>query len=147
MVMLAVIGVVMAGTALIVFFSQGSQIKVTAQVLTKRCGPKWDLATRMTETRCDASVRFTTRTGQVIVTTITDAFASEFTQRGRYDTIELRYDSNDPAQPYKESNYMDPTTFSVLLGFGCAATILTVWGYKRADRIAEKAAARARLAR
>jgi hypothetical protein len=50
-----------------------------------------DLATCVSETRCDAAVRYTTRTGRVITTTVSDAFPYEFRhRRGTLTTIQLR---------------------------------------------------------
>lgn len=142
MAILAADGLLAAGVALIVYLGQGSQIRVTAPVLSERCHQQRDLATFQLETRCDASVRFETRAGQVVTTTITDAFPSEFSGRGRYKTIVLRYDSSDPTHPYKQSNFMTPAAFVVILAVGCAVMILASWGYKRADRLTQKAAAR-----
>jgi hypothetical protein len=59
MIVLFLCGVVLAGIALLVFSTQGSQIQVTAKVLSERCHPQTDLATHQAETRCDADVEFT----------------------------------------------------------------------------------------
>ena len=50
----------------------------------------------------------------------TVAFPSEFSGSGRFRTIDLRYDKNDPAQPFKQSNYMPASTFVSLLASGSA---------------------------
>jgi hypothetical protein len=124
--------------ALLVFLTQGSQIRVTAAVLSEHCHPQFDPAYGAGETRCDASVRFTTASGQVIRTTVTDAFPYEFSHRpGRPTTIQLRYDTFDPANPDKQSNYMSVGEFLLVLGIGAgAATTGTLW-VVRAERIAE----------
>ena len=133
-----VVGVFMLFIALGVYSSQGSQLRVTAAVLSEHCHQQYDPAYGAEETRCDASVRFTTRSGQVIRTTVTDAFPYEFSHRpGRLTTIQLRYDSVDPADPDKQSNYMSVGEFLLVLGIGAvAATTGTLW-LVRAERIAE----------
>jgi hypothetical protein len=75
-------------------------------------------------------VRFTTVTGRVITTTVTDAFPSEFSGSGRSRTIDLRYGRNDPAQPSKQSNYMPASTFIGLLAFGAVLLLLGYWGLR-----------------
>jgi hypothetical protein len=124
-------GVLVAGIALVVFLTQGSQIKVQAHVLSERCHQQTDLATGEPETRCDAQVQFTAVNGQMIRTTVTDAFPYEFSGTGRSRTIALRYNSNDPAQPFKQSNYMPVGTFVVLLAFGLAAILFGGWMFRK----------------
>jgi hypothetical protein len=93
---LLVVGAFMIMIALGVFLTQGSQIRVTAGVLAEHCQSQYDLAVNSNATRCDASVQFTTRSDQVIRTSVTDAFPYEFSHRpGRPTTIQLRYDSAD----------------------------------------------------
>jgi len=133
-------GLLLVVIALGVFLTQGSQIRVVADVLSERCQPRIDLAFPAgAETRCDAAVRFTTVTGRVITTTVTDAFPSEFSGSGRSRTIDLRYDKNDPAQPSKQSNYMPASTFISLLAFGAVLLLLGYWGVARARRLADRA--------
>lgn len=136
------IGALMAVIALGVFLTQGSQITVTASVLSEHCHPQVDLATGQGETRCDAVVQFTTTAGRIITTTVTDAFPSEFRGSGPSKTIDLRYDSSDPTQPFKQSNYMSVDTFVLLLAFACAAVLFGSWGFKRAPQLAQQAALR-----
>jgi hypothetical protein len=137
MLVVVLCGLVLVVIALSVFLTQGSQIRVVADVLSERCQPRIDLAYPAgTDTRCDAAVRFTTVTGRVITTTVTDAFPSEFSGSGRSRTIDLRYDSNDPAQPFKQSNYMPATTFISLLVAGAVVLLLGFWGVARARRLA-----------
>lgn len=138
MLVLTLCGLVLAVVALSVFLTQGSQIRVVAHVLSERCQPRFDLALASSQTRCDAVVRFTTVTGQVITTTITDAFPSEFSGSGRYRTITLRYDRNDPAQPFRQSNYMSAGTFVSLLALGAVVLLLGYWGVARARRLADR---------
>ena len=132
-------GLLMAGIALAVFLTQGSQVRVVARVLSERCHPRDDLAyPGSVETRCDAAVRFTAG-GRIITTTVTDAFPSEFSGSGRFRTIDLRYDNNDPAQPFKQSNDMPAATFIVLLVSGSAVLLLGCWGAARARWLADRA--------
>jgi len=127
MIFLCLIGVLLAGVGLSVFLTQGSQIRVRANVLSERCHPQTDLATGARETRCDAQVQFTTVDGQVIRTTVTDAFPDEFSGTGPSRTIALRYDRGDPTQPYKQSNYMPVGAFVGLLIFGAATILYGGW--------------------
>lgn len=126
-IIMCLIGVLLAGIALGVFLTQGSQIRVRAHVLSERCHPQTDLATGQPETRCDAQVQFTTVKGQVIRTTVTDALPYEFSGTGHFRTIALRYNSGDPTQPFKQSNYMPVDAFVVLLVFGAAAILFGGW--------------------
>lgn len=135
MTVLFLCGVVLAGGALIVFSTQGSQIQVTAKVLSERCHPQLDLATRQEETRCDADVEFTAVNGQVIRTKITDAFPYEFSGPGQSRTIGLRYDKSDPTQPYKQSNYISAGEFILLLVLGVAAMLFSAWRFMRVRRM------------
>jgi hypothetical protein len=130
-IIMCLIGVLFAGIALGIFLTQGSQIKVRAHVLSERCHFQTDLATGQPETRCDAQVQFATADGQVIRTTVTDAFPYEFSGTGHFRTIALRYDSNDPTQPFKQSNYMPVDTFVVLLVFGVAAILCGGWMFRK----------------
>jgi hypothetical protein len=135
-----VVGAVLILVALGVFLTQGSQIPVTAVVLSERCHPQVDLATGIGEIRCDVAARFTTRTGQVISTTVTDAYRSEIRHvPGKPPTIRLRYDSSDPSQPFKQSNYMSAGVFALVLGLGVLACGLGIWWLTRAQPIAENA--------
>ncbi len=132
-------GLLLAGIALAVFLTQGRQARVVADVLSERCHSRDDLAfPGSVETRCDAAVRFTAG-GRTITTTVTDAFPSEFSGSGRFRTIDLRYDKNDPAQPFKQSNYMPASTFVSLLASGSAVLLLGCWGAVRANRLADRA--------
>jgi hypothetical protein len=140
MIVVIVCGLLLVVIALSVFLTQGGQIRVVADVLSERCQPRTDLAYPAgTDTRCDAAVRFTTVTGRVITTTVTDAFPSEFSGSGRSKTIDLRYDANDPAQPFKQSNYMPASTFISLLASGAVVLLLGYWGVARARRLADRA--------
>jgi len=134
LIIMCVTGVLLAGLALGVFLTQGSQIQVKAKVLSEQCHPQTDLATGQLETRCDADVEFTAVNGQVIRTKITDAFPYEFSGTGQARIITLRYDSSDPTQPFKQSNYMPVDTFVVLLVFGVATILFGGWGFWRARR-------------
>jgi hypothetical protein len=137
------VGAVLLVVALGVFLTQGSQIQVTGTVLSEHCHPQFDLGTGATETRCDAAVRYTTRTGLVMTTTVVDAFPYEIRhQAGTPATIQLRYDSNYPADPFKQSNYMSVGQFALVLGLGVIATAFGVLWLVRANRIAENAARR-----
>ena len=138
MLVVVLCGLLLVVIALGVFLTQGSQIRVVADVLSERCQPRIDLASAGTETRCDAAVRFTSVTGRVITTTVTDAFPSEFSGSGRSRTIDLRYDRNDPAQPFKQSNYMPAGTFISLLASGAVVLLLGYWGVARARRLADR---------
>jgi hypothetical protein len=136
-------GALMILIALGVFLTQGSQVRVTATVLSEHCHPQSDLATGSQQTRCDASVRFTTRSRQVIRTTVTDALSDEFShQPGLPTTIQLRYDTSDPADPYKQSNYMSVGVFVLLLGIGVAAATAGIMWVVRAERYAQNAVRR-----
>jgi hypothetical protein len=115
--------------ALTVFTTQGSQIEVRAQVLSEQCHNAFDSADGQTETRCNLAVRFTTRSGQVVSTSVGDAFESEISYAGNRQVIELRYDSNDPSQPFKQSNYMSVQIFILLMILGCAAALVGIWGW------------------
>jgi hypothetical protein len=142
MLVIILCGLLLAVIALGIFLTQGSQIRVVADVLSERCQPRTDLAypAAATETRCNAVVRFTTVTGRVITTTVTDAFPSEFSGSGRSRTIDLRYGKNDPAQPFKQSNYMPASTFISLLASGAVVLLLGCWGVARARRLADRIA-------
>jgi hypothetical protein len=140
---LLLIGAVMILIALGVFLTQGSQIRVTATVLSESCQSQYDPAVFTYETRCDASVRFTTRSGQLISTTVTNAFPYEFSHRlGRPTTIQLRYDSDDPTQPFKQSNYMSVGEFWTVLGIGAVPTAFGILIVARAERFAANAVRR-----
>jgi len=142
-VAMLLVGVVMLMVALVVFLTQGSQIGVTGTVLSERCHPQFDLGTGADETRCDAAVRYTTRTGRLITATVADAFPYEFRHRpGTPTTIQIRYDSNDPADPFKQSNYMSIGEFLLVLALGAIATTFGLLWLTRADRIAENSARR-----
>ena len=137
--MLAV-GLLMVLLALTVYLTQGSQIQVLATATAEHCHQQFDVGTGSTGARCDAAIRYTTRTGRVIRTTVTDAFPAEFRHvPGGPTTIEIRYDPNDPASPYKQSNYMPLDQFLLVLGIGCVATGAGSWWLARADRMARKA--------
>jgi hypothetical protein len=115
--------------ALTVFTTQGSQIEVRAQVLSERCHNAFDPGDGQTETRCNLAVRFTTRSGQLIRTSVGDAFKSEISYAGNRQVIELRYESNDPSAPFKQSNYMSVQIFIFLMILGCAGTLIGLWGW------------------
>jgi hypothetical protein len=137
------VGAVLVLVGLSVFLTQGSQIPVTATVMYEHCHPQADLATGSGENRCDAAVRYETRAGQVINTTVTDAFPYEFRHRpGKPPTIRLRYSTSDPAHPFKQSNYMSAGEFLLVLGLGGVAATFGVLWLARADRIAENAVRR-----
>jgi len=88
------------------------------------------VATGEVQTRCNADVRFTTVTGHVVTTTIGGALPSEFGGFGRSQTIDLRYGSSDPSQPFKQSNDMPVGIFILLLAIG--AGLLTFgWSHVR----------------
>jgi hypothetical protein len=136
MIVMCLVGVLLVGLALGVFLTQGSQIRVTAKVLSEKCRPRTDLAFGQTETRCDADVQFTTASGQLIRTSVTNAFLYEFSGEARSRTIDLRYNSSDPAQPFKQSNYMSAGEFVLLLIIGVAAMLFGGWGLVRVRRMA-----------
>jgi hypothetical protein len=146
MIVMCLVGVLLAGLGLGVFLTQGSQIRVTAKVLSEKCHPSTDLADGQTETRCDADVQFTTASGQLITTSVTDAFPYEFSGEGQSRTIDLRYDSGDPAQPFKQSNYMSAGEFVLLLIIGVAAMLFGGWGLRRVRRMAGTGRAHSGLA-
>jgi hypothetical protein len=58
MVVLAAVGALFVLVALIVFLTQGQQIRVTARVLSESCRPQYDVGDATTYTRCDAAVEF-----------------------------------------------------------------------------------------
>jgi hypothetical protein len=132
-----VVGAVMLLVALSVFLTQGSQILVTGTVVSKHCHPQLDLATGAGETRCDGAVRYRTRVGQIVATSVSDAFPYEFRHRpGMPTTIQLRYNSDDPTDPFKQSNYMSTGQFVLVLAIGSvAATFGALW-LLRANQIA-----------
>jgi hypothetical protein len=123
------VGLLFLLIALTVFTTQGSQIEVRAQVLSEQCHNAFDPADGQTETRCNLAVRFTTRSGQVIRTSVGDALESEISYAGNRQVIELRYDPNDPGQPFKQSNYMSVQIFIFLMILGCTGTLLGLWGW------------------
>lgn len=140
------VGAVLLMIALGVFFTQGSQVKVTGTVLSEHCHPQLDVGTGVSETRCDAAVQYTTQTGRVITTTVSDAFPYEFRHRGgTLTTIQLRYDSSDPTDPFKQSNYMSVGEFLLVLGLGGIAAIIGAFWLARAGRNAENSARRRAL--
>jgi hypothetical protein len=142
-IVMLLVGAMLILISLGVFLTQGSQIEVTATVLSEHCHSQYDLALSTSQIRCDASVRFATRSGQIIRTTVTDAFPYEFGHRpGLPTTIQLRYDSTDPADPFKQSNYMPVGEFLPLLGAGAVATTFGVLWAARAERYAEHAVRR-----
>jgi hypothetical protein len=95
--------------ALIVFLGQGSQIRARALVLSEHCYNAFDVALNENETRCNLAVEFSTA--------------------GNHRFIDLRYDSDDPTQPFKQSNYMSAPTFALLMAIGCGAISLGIWGW------------------
>jgi hypothetical protein len=115
--------------ALTVFLGQGSQIRTRALVLSEHCYSAFDVALAQHQTRCNLAVEFSTRSGQQIRTTVGGALESEITAVGNHRFIDLRYDSSDPAQPYKQSNYMSAPIFAMLLAIGCGAILLGIWGW------------------
>lgn len=136
-------GLLMVLVALTVYLTQGSQIRATATVTSMHCHPQFDLGTQTTSTRCEAAIRYTTRTGRVIRTTVTDAFPTEFRHvQGGATTIGIRYLASDPSSPFKQSNFMPLGQFLLVLGLGLAATGAGTWWLARADRIARKAVSR-----
>lgn len=140
--MLAV-GLLMVLVALTVYLTQGSQIHATAVVTAEHCHSQFDPGTRTAGARCEAVIRFTTRTGRVIRTTVTDAFPTEFRHiAGGPTTIGIRYQASDPSSPFKQSNYMPLGQFLLVLGLGLAATGAGTWWLARADQIARKAVSR-----
>ena len=110
----------------------------TAKVLSEHCQQQFDIATHQSETRCNAAVQFTTTAGQVISTSVGDAFPTEFHGSGNSKTIDLRYDTDDPTAPYKQSNYMSLPTFLALLVAGCLLLLWGCWMAIRADRTAQR---------
>jgi hypothetical protein len=121
-----------------IFLSQNSQTLVTATVLSEQCHSQYEVATHTTETVCNATVRFATRSGQVIRTTVSGAFPYDFSHpAGQPATISLRYDSSNPDQPVPQSSYLSLTSLLVLLGLGAVGTALGIRGVVRAERIAE----------
>jgi hypothetical protein len=118
--------------ALVVYPFQGSQIEVTAQILNRTCHTNFNLATQQHEIRCDLNVRFRTKSGQVVSTTVGGALSSEINSRDGRETIQLRYDSGDPKSPYKQSNYMPIGVFIGLLVGGLVVIAYSVWGFRRA---------------
>lgn len=136
-VVMLLVGATLILVALSVFLTQGSQVQVTGTVLSEHCHSQYDLALQTSQTRCDASVRFTTGSGQIIRTTVTDAFPYEFSHRpGLPTTIQLRYDSTDPSDPFKQSNYMSVGEFLPLLGAGAVAATFGILWATRAGRYA-----------
>ena len=115
--------------ALIVFLGQGSQIRARALVLSEHCYNAFDVALNENETRCNLAVEFSTRSGQQIRTTVGGALESEISSAGNHRFIDLRYDSDDPTQPFKQSNYMSAPTFALLMAIGCGAISLGIWGW------------------
>jgi hypothetical protein len=140
-VVMILAGLLLVLIALVVFLGQGSQIRVTARVLSKSCHLQTDLATGQVQTRCNAEVRFTAVSGQVVTTTVGDALSSEFSGSGRSQTIDLRYDSGDPSQPFKQSNYMPVGTFILLLVLGTGALAFGWWICARARWLADRVSA------
>lgn len=134
-VIMFLVGAVMILVALTVFLNQGNEIQVTAKVLSEQCRSQYNAGDGLEETSCDASVRFTTVNGQVIKTEITGASPDEFHGTGQSRTIRLRYDRNDPTQPYKPSDYMTAGAFAVVLSIGVAGTLLGVWAFWRNRRM------------
>ena len=130
--LLIAMGGLLVFIALIVYPFQGSQIEVTAQVLTQKCYTNFNFAMQQHEVRCDLAVRFRTKTGEVITTTVGGALASEINSRDGRETIQLRYDPNDPKSPYKQSNYMPFGVFIGLLVGGLAAIVYSIWAFRRA---------------
>ena len=115
--------------ALIVFAGQGSQIRVRALVLSEHCYSAFDVALHENEARCNLAVEFSTRSGQQIRTTVGGALESEISTAGNHRFIDLRYDSGDPTQPFKQSNYMSAPIFALLVAIGCGAILLGTWGW------------------
>jgi hypothetical protein len=136
---LLLLGIFIVLIALFIFLTQGSQVRVTATVLSERCHQVTEADEVTVDTRCDASVRFTTQSGRAIRTMITDAFPYEFNYRpGLPTTIQLRYFTSDPTAPMKQSNYMSVGEFLALLGFGALATTAGVALLGRQTRFAER---------
>jgi hypothetical protein len=115
--------------ALIVFLGQGSQIRARAVVLSEHCYSAFDVALAEHQTRCNLAVEFSTRSGQQIRTTVGGALESEIGTVGDHRFIDLRYDSGDPSQPFKQSNYMSVPIFAMLMAIGCGAILLGAWGW------------------
>lgn len=128
-VALGCLGAFIAAIALIVFLGQGSQIRARALVLSKHCYNAYDVALAESQTRCNLAIEFSTRTGQQIRTTVGGALESEIAVAGNRQFVDVRYDSGDPSQPFKQSNYMSTPIFAMLMAIGCGAILLGSWGW------------------
>jgi hypothetical protein len=73
----------------------------------------------------------------------THACPYEFRHRpGKPPTIRLRYSTSDPADPFRQSNYMSAGEFLLVLGLGGVAATFGVLWPARAGRIAGNAVRR-----
>jgi hypothetical protein len=127
--------------AVLVYFTQGSQIEVTARVSDETCHQQTDYGDGSRETRCDMDATYTTVDGRTHRARITDAFASEIRHSGSVATIQLRYDRSDPRDPYKQSNLMSLPAFVIMAGLGLLLMLPAIGGlvvWMRARRAAAK---------
>ena len=109
-------GAVLILIALFVYLTQNSQKEVTAQILNEKCRTVYYQSSFSNQTLCDLKVSYNTKDGKVIQTNVSKALPTEITKNpGKPDTIQLRYNSSDPYNPYKQSNYMSLGTFIGLL--------------------------------
>ncbi len=132
--MMALAGSVLLLLAVAVHFTQNNQIEAQAQITNlsnSSCKSKIQVANYQSAKRCSLDITFSTASGQVIHSSVVDAFPSEITQYpDGTSTIQVRYDKNNPNNIVKQSNFMTTKT-SVGLGLlGVLIIMLSVFLYK-----------------
>lgn len=122
-----VLGIFLIFLALIVYIVQSKEIEVTAQVINKFCALEYNRSISLKEMRCRVDVKFQTKSGQTIETTVTDAFPSEITEISpNRSTIQLRYLQDEPYNPNKQTNYMTRNTFVGFIAGGITLMIVSL---------------------
>jgi hypothetical protein len=137
----------MAIPALTIYPSQGTQVTVSADVLSEHCQRYDDELAHVHQTLCNAAVQFVSVTGRVITTTVSDADPSDFRGTGDSRKVVLRYHPDDPAEPFPQGSYMPFGLFLLLLVAGCAALLSGGWVLARLDRLAARSQERAQVPR
>jgi hypothetical protein len=118
-IFVVICGIFLICLASLVYFTQNSEIQVTAQVTGQTCHTQYNVALRYYEDRCDLRVQFKTVENQNIETGISNAISSEITpEPGGSSTVQLRYYKNDPSHPDLQTNYMSTAMFLGITGGG-----------------------------
>ena len=114
--------------------SQLSQTTVTARVLSKQCGqhPNGEDHGIGEVTVCNATVRFTSTTGRVIIASVTGAGGDDFGGTGNSETINLRYNPGAPTNLTPPNAVASPFDLVAFFAVGGLTLVGGVWVVLRA---------------